>query len=104
MLVAILAALTLRSFVVHSAETGPEGIALASAHRPEVALIDIGLADMDGYAVAQALRADPATAGMVLLALTGYGSDQDRQRALDAGFDHQFTKPIRLEDLDAVLA
>ena len=74
------------------------------AHQPEIALIDIGLAGMDGYAVARALKADPLTAHIVLVALTGYGSEQDRQRAFDAGFDHHFTKPIKLEDLDAILA
>ena len=61
-------------------------------------------AAMDGYAVARALKADPLTAHIVLVALTGYGSEQDRQRAFDAGFDHHFTKPIKLEDLDAILA
>ncbi|MGZ8313736.1 MAG: ATP-binding protein [Telluria sp.] len=96
--------LELRSCVVFGAENGPDGIALAAGHQPEVALIDIGLAEMDGYAVARALKSDPATSGIVLVALTGYGSDQDRARAFEAGFDHHFTKPIRLDDLDAVLA
>ena len=96
--------LELRSCVVFGAENGPDGIALAAGQKPDVALIDIGLADMDGYAVARTLKSDPATSGIVLVALTGYGSDQDRARAFEAGFDHHFTKPIRLDDLDAVLA
>ncbi|HEY0491550.1 MAG TPA: ATP-binding protein [Telluria sp.] len=96
--------LELRSCSVYPAENGPDGIALALAHQPEIALVDIGLADMDGYAVARALKGDPLTAHIVLVALTGYGSREDRQRASEAGFDHHFTKPIKLEDLDAVLA
>lgn len=96
--------LELRSCVVHAAENGPDGIALALAHQPEIALIDIGLEAMDGYAVARALKADARTAHIVLVALTGYGSSADRQRAFEAGFDHHCTKPIKFEELDAILA
>ncbi len=96
--------LELRGCVVNSAESGAAGIALALAQQPEIALIDIGLEQMDGYAVARALKADPRTAGIVLVALTGYGSQSDRERAFDAGFDHHCTKPIKLDELDAILA
>jgi CheY-like chemotaxis protein len=96
--------LELRSCTVYPAANGPDGIALAIARQPDIALVDIGLDDMDGYAVARALRSDPLTAHIVLVALTGYGSAEDRQRAFEAGFDHHFAKPIRLEDLDAILA
>jgi CheY-like chemotaxis protein len=89
---------------VSSAATGPQGIALARQSQPEIAFIDIGLAGMDGYAIAQALRADPATAQIELIALTGYGSAADRQRAFDAGFQHHFTKPISIEQLELALS
>ena len=89
---------------VLAAADGPAGIALAQAEDLGLAFIDIGLADMDGYAVARALRADPATRAMRLVALTGYGSARDREAALAAGFDLHLTKPISLEQLMAVLA
>ena len=96
--------LELRGCVVDSAASGPAGITLALAQQPGIALIDIGLEQMDGYAVARALKAEPRTASIVLVALTGYGSAADRQRAFDAGFDHHCTKPIKLDELDAILA
>ena len=56
-------------------------------------LLDIGLPVLDGYEVAKRLRGDPAFAGVVLIALTGYGQDADRERSQQAGFDHYFVKP-----------
>ncbi len=88
---------------VLAAPNGPEGILLAASARPDLGFIDIGLADMDGYAVARALRADPRTRAMRLIALTGYGSERDRLDALAAGFDLHLTKPISLEQLVAAL-
>jgi signal transduction histidine kinase/ActR/RegA family two-component response regulator len=88
---------------VLAAPNGPEGIMLATDAQPELGFIDIGLADMDGYAVARALRADPRTRAMRLIALTGYGSERDRDDALAAGFDLHLTKPISLEQLVAAL-
>jgi len=96
--------LELHGCEVHAAASGPDGIALARRMQPELAFIDIGLPGMDGYAVARALKQDPASAVIELIALTGYGSESDRQRAQAAGFRHHFTKPIRLEDLQAALA
>ncbi|MCE3606389.1 ATP-binding protein [Massilia sp. P8910] len=95
--------LQLRSCDVVSTASGPEAIAAALAGQPELAFIDIGLPGMDGYAVARALKADERTAAIELIALTGYGSANDRSLALDAGFARHFTKPIRLEDLDLAL-
>jgi signal transduction histidine kinase/ActR/RegA family two-component response regulator len=89
---------------VLAASNGPDGIALAAAEAPELAFIDIGLADMDGYAIARALRANPRTRAMRLVALTGYGSARDREEALAAGFDQHLTKPISLDQLVAALA
>jgi signal transduction histidine kinase/CheY-like chemotaxis protein len=75
----------------------------ARVERPQACLIDIGLPDMDGNMLAQRLRADPATAGALLVATTGYGQDSDRRRSLAAGFDHHLVKPLDLEELYAIL-
>ncbi len=95
--------LELQACKVVAAASGPDGIALAHAELPEVAFIDIGLPGMDGYEVARALKADPRTAHIELIALTGYGGEKDRALATEAGFKHHFTKPIKLEDLQAAL-
>jgi signal transduction histidine kinase/ActR/RegA family two-component response regulator len=88
---------------VFVAASGQEGIDAALSEHPEIAIIDIGLPGMDGYAVARALRKQPQTNGIRLVALTGYGTDEDRQRALDAGFDLHLTKPVTLERLRTAL-
>jgi len=75
---------------------------LLQAH-PVLAIVDIGLPGMDGYQIAAALRAEPALAAMRLLALTGYGQPADRERALAAGFDRHYVKPLRPDQLEAVL-
>jgi CheY-like chemotaxis protein len=84
--------------------TGPEGVRQARARRPDVVLCDIGLPGLDGFGVAAALRADPATAGAHLVAVTGYGSEQTRRRCREAGFDRYFTKPVDPELLVEVVA
>jgi CheY-like chemotaxis protein len=78
---------------VETAENGPQGIDKARAGRFDVAIIDIGLPGMDGYQVAQQLRAGPAGRDLVLIALTGHGQPEDRRRALASGFDDHLTKP-----------
>ncbi len=88
---------------VLEAADGMEGLRLAAEHRPEVAIVDIGLPGMDGYEVARRLRADPATRGMRLIALTGYGRGEDRRRALEAGFELHFVKPVDRERLAQAL-
>jgi PAS domain S-box-containing protein len=75
----------------------------AAGQAPDVALLDIGLPGLDGNALAQRLRANPATAGVALVAVTGYGQELDRQRALAAGFDHHLVKPVNTIELAAVL-
>jgi PAS domain S-box-containing protein len=87
---------------VQVAEDGARGIELANASRPEVALIDIGLPDVDGYQVARALRDEPTP--IFLVALTGYGQPEDRQRALQAGFDAHLVKPLDPDVLIRLLA
>ena len=79
-------------------------LARASVERPQVCLLDIGLPGMDGNELARRLRADPATAGALLVAITGYGQQADQQQTLAAGFDHHFLKPVDMVKLNAVLA
>jgi signal transduction histidine kinase len=83
---------------------GAAAITTAGEFKPEVVLLDIGLPGIDGYQVARALRAEPSTAGALLIALTGYGQESDRQRTRDAGFDHHLVKPALLDDIERVIA
>ncbi len=69
----------------------------------DMALVDIGLPGIDGYEVARRIRAIPNAKTMTLIALTGYGQETDKQRALSAGFDEHLTKPVKIERLQAVL-
>jgi CheY-like chemotaxis protein len=85
------------------AATGPAALETARHFVPEVVLCDIGLPGMDGYAVGRALKKDPATRAARLIALSGYGQEEDRRQALEAGFEEHLTKPVRLEDLERLL-
>ncbi|HZU34598.1 MAG TPA: response regulator, partial [Gemmataceae bacterium] len=88
---------------VRSAYNGPDGVRLANEWQPEVVLCDIGLPGLDGYAVAATLRRQPATAQARLVAITGYGGEENRRRALQAGFDQHLTKPVSPEQLQETL-
>jgi len=88
---------------VSGAVNATEGLRLVAATRPDVALIDIGLPDLSGYEFARRLRESPEGGRMSLIALTGYGKDEDRARALAAGFDEHLTKPVALERLERLL-
>lgn len=79
---------------VSEARDGSEGLRLAASVKPDIAVIDIGLPGVDGYEVARRLRAVPVTSAIRLIAVTGYGQAEDRQRALDAGFDAHLVKPV----------
>ena len=85
------------------AEDGRRGVEVALAVRPDVALIDIGLPDLNGFEVASQVRAGLGK-GVLLVALTGHTQPEDRQRALDAGFDAHLAKPVELDELQALLA
>jgi CheY-like chemotaxis protein len=86
--------LELSGFEVEIAGSGTDGVAAARRFHPDVVLCDLGLPGMDGYEVASTLRRDPATAAARLIALTGYGGEEDRRRSLEAGFDVHLTKPV----------
>jgi signal transduction histidine kinase/CheY-like chemotaxis protein len=90
-------ALRSRGHEVHVAFDGASALALAREIRPRVALLDLGLPVMDGYELARRLQDAPATAGLALVAVTGYGQDVDRRASADAGFRAHFVKPVELE-------
>jgi PAS domain S-box-containing protein len=84
---------------VHCVHDGPSALEAAHAYRPDVVVLDIGLPGMSGYEVAQHLRATPEFKGVSLIAVTGYGQDEDRRRSKEVGFDHHLTKPVDLNAL-----
>jgi len=84
---------------IRTAASGSEAIALRESFAPEVAFIDVHLTDMDGYQLAERLREMPGGAAIRMIALTGYGTAADRQRALQAGFDEHAVKPMNAAQL-----
>jgi signal transduction histidine kinase/CheY-like chemotaxis protein len=88
---------------VYAAEDGPTGVEEALARRPDVLLVDIGLPGLDGYGVARQVR-NQLGRDVYMIALTGYGQPDDRRRALDAGFDAHFTKPLDVHAIDELLS
>ncbi len=88
---------------VRVASDGRAALAEAAAFQPEVALLDIGMPDLNGYEVARRLRREAATARTLLVAITGWGQDGDRRRALAAGFDAHLTKPADPSAIAALL-
>jgi CheY-like chemotaxis protein/anti-sigma regulatory factor (Ser/Thr protein kinase) len=82
---------------------GPSALRIAAETNPEIVIIDIGLPMMDGYEVARRLKAIPELGGARLFALTGYGQESDRRRALEAGFEDHFVKPVDLDRLRSIL-
>ena len=91
--------LELSGHEVRVAHLGQTALSLAQTFRPDVALLDIGMPDLSGYEVARALRQEPWATDLQLIALTGWGQDDDRRRALEAGFDHHLTKPVDPDQL-----
>lgn len=83
---------------------GEEALRLAAERLPAFVLLDIGMPDVDGHEVARRVRREPWSAEMTLIALTGFGQEEDKLRATDAGFDFHLTKPIDPKDVDAILA
>lgn len=88
---------------VRVAYSGPDGVEAVKAFEPELVFLDLGMPGMDGYETARRIRALPNGAGVKLVALTGWGQDQIRDRAREAGFDRQLTKPAGLDALQELL-
>jgi CheY-like chemotaxis protein len=86
---------------VYSARTALEAV---QGFEPDVVLLDIGLPEMDGYEVARHIREEPTFAGLRLVALTGYGQAEDKQRTSAAGFDDHLVKPVEMRALQEALA
>jgi CheY-like chemotaxis protein len=80
------------------------GLAAAERFKPEVVLCDIGLPGLDGYQVAERLRASAESRDLLLVALTGYGQEEDKRRALQAGFDTYCVKPLKIELFEKLLS
>ncbi|HZI83472.1 MAG TPA: ATP-binding protein, partial [Casimicrobiaceae bacterium] len=88
---------------VRTATSGPEALRVALQYRPEIVLLDIGLPGMNGYDVARALRQQLGDGGTVIVAVSGYGAEQDRRQSTEAGFDAHFVKPMAIDELQAFL-
>jgi PAS domain S-box-containing protein len=97
------ALLELSGHHVQTAYTGRRALELAQSFRPHALLLDIGLPDLDGYQLAAKIRTAPWGRGIILIAVTGWGQEEDRRRAFDAGFDHHLTKPIAAETVESLL-
>jgi CheY-like chemotaxis protein/two-component sensor histidine kinase len=89
---------------IHIAHDGPTALAAFERSEPHVVLLDIGMPDMDGCEVARRLREIARPERVALVALTGWGQDEDRRRVREAGFDHHLVKPVELAALQALLA
>jgi signal transduction histidine kinase/DNA-binding response OmpR family regulator len=89
---------------VRTVHDGLQAVEEASAFRPDVVLLDIGMPRLNGYDVARAIRAQRWGAGMLLVALTGWGQDDDKRRADEAGFDQHFTKPVNPAALERLIS
>jgi CheY-like chemotaxis protein len=86
-------------YQVELAHDGPTAVERARAGRPSAILLDIGMPGMDGYEVAKQLRQEDWCRGTVLIAVSGYGQAEDRERSRQAGFDHHLVKPVDYETL-----
>lgn len=96
--------LTLMGNEVRTAADGLEAVRVAEEFRPDVAVLDIGMPRLDGNGAARRIRAEPWGRDISLIALTGWGQEEDRRRTAEAGFDLHLTKPIDPAALDRLLA
>ena len=94
--------LDFKGYQAHVASSGSAALERAQNFSPRVVLLDIGLPDIDGYEVARKLKT--YTNNMTLIALSGYGQEEDKKRAKEAGFDYHLTKPAGIADIEAILA
>jgi DNA-binding response OmpR family regulator len=96
--------LELAGFHVKTARDGPSTMSVARSFEPASIVLDVGLPGQDGYQVARQLRDEPCGERVLLIAVTGHGTNDDRGRSEEAGFDHHLVKPIDLKLLIALLA
>jgi CheY-like chemotaxis protein len=96
--------LTALGHEVHVAYDGAAALDAANTLHPEVVLLDIGMPTMNGYDVASRIREQPWAGQACLIALTGWGQDDDKDRARSAGFDHHLVKPLELDRIQQILA
>jgi CheY-like chemotaxis protein len=96
--------LELAGHAVYDAADGVRGIELLKQVRPHVAIIDVSARSMDGYEVARRMREEPQGRGMLLLALTGYGSSGDSKHSLEHGFDYHLAKPVLPDRLTRLIS
>ena len=89
---------------VQTAHDGVEAVKAAEAFRPQAILMDAGMPNLSGYDATQRIREQPWGRGMVIIALTGWGQDDDRARSKEAGCDGHLVKPVNLPDLEKMLA
>lgn len=94
--------LQMSGHVVHVAHNGVEAFELAKSVRPDIGIFDIGMPDMNGYELAARIRHEAWSDGMKLIAVTGWGQEEDRNRALAAGFNHHLTKPVDVGHLESL--
>ena len=95
--------LRVMGYEVRCATDSVTAMAVLDDYRPRLALLDIGLPGEDGYSLARRMRADARMAQAKLVALSGYGADNDRAKAADARFDEHLVKPVNIEQLVDVL-
>lgn len=96
--------LSMKGYDVYTAYDGEEAIAAAAKLRPEVVLLDIGMPKLNGYDACRHIRAQPWGERMFIVALTGWGQDDDRRATEEAGFDHHMVKPVDPSELMRLLA
>jgi CheY-like chemotaxis protein len=96
--------LSLEGHAVRVAHGGRAAIALAQSFRPQVVLLDIGMPELDGYGTARLLRKESWGAEIGLIALTGWGQEEDKNRAYESGFNAHLTKPVDIDQLRELLA
>lgn len=96
--------LSLSGCETRTAADGLEAVNVAREFRPRVVLLDIGLPKLDGYRACEAIRGEAWGAKMIMVAITGWGQESDRQRSAAAGFDHHLVKPVMPDQLTRLLA
>jgi CheY-like chemotaxis protein len=89
---------------VRTALSGEVALQTAPAFRPDIVLLDLGMPEMDGYEVARRIRQEPWGKDVMLVAVTGWGQEEHRQRTKEAGFDRHLTKPADPADIESLLA